>query len=65
MFKKPLKTVLFLSIAVTGMAFADGPCEFCDLLYQHCLSAEGPLKKPAEQCYQEYVQCREMDCQAP
>lgn len=34
MIKTTLKTVMFLGMAVTGLAFAAGPCEFCSQQYE-------------------------------
>ncbi|WP_256200965.1 MULTISPECIES: hypothetical protein [Stenotrophomonas] len=39
MIKTTLKTVMFLGMAVTGLAFAAGPCEFCSQQYEYCLRA--------------------------
>ncbi|HDS1578677.1 hypothetical protein [uncultured Stenotrophomonas sp.] len=66
MIKTTLKTVMLLGVAVSGLAFAAGPCEFCTLRYEQCLRvSHGPLVKTPEQCWAEYQMCREMDCPSP
>ncbi|HEL3785524.1 TPA: hypothetical protein UM046_003319 [Stenotrophomonas maltophilia] len=66
MIKTTLKTVMLLGMAVTGLAFAAGTCEFCTLKYEQCLrTSQGPLGKTSEQCLAEYKLCREMDCPSP
>ncbi|WP_049456398.1 hypothetical protein [Stenotrophomonas maltophilia] len=65
MIKATLKTVMLLGMAVTGLAFAAGPCEFCSQQYEYCLRANsGPLAKTPAECLAQYKMCREMDCQA-
>jgi len=65
MIKMTLKTAMLLGMAVTGLAFAAGPCEFCTQQYEYCMRAtSGPLAKTHAECLAPYKMCRAMDCQS-